>query len=150
MKPAARSASRWRSSIQGTNTLIVASSDLSHYHPYDEAVTLDRKTLQAIEEWDYLSLSRNLERQVWEACGGGPIVATMIASERLGASHAKLLKYANSGDVTNDRSRVVGYGAIAIVKNPPPGRETESKFSLGTAGEGETARDRAPVGGSRG
>jgi MEMO1 family protein len=103
--------------VQGTNTLIVASSDLSHYHPYDEAVTLDHKTLNAILEWDYLSLSRNLERQVWEACGGGPVVATMIACERLGASHAKLLKYANSGDATNDKRRVVGYGAVAIVRN---------------------------------
>ena len=46
----------------GTNTLIVASSDLSHYHTYDEAVKLDHKTLKAIEEYDYFDLSRNLER----------------------------------------------------------------------------------------
>ena len=65
-------------------TLIVASSDLSHYHPYGEAVTEDHKTLQAIEEWDYFNLSINSERRVWEACGGGGIVAAMIAAERLG------------------------------------------------------------------
>ncbi len=75
--------------IQGPDTLLVASSDLSHFHPYDIAVKLDRKTLQAIEEWDYLSMSRNFELRVWEACGGGPIVAAMIAAERLGANRAR-------------------------------------------------------------
>src|ERR1019366_5298817 len=102
--------------VAGTNTLIIASSDLSHYHTYDEAVKLDHKTLKAIEEYDYFDLSRNLELRVWEACGGGPIVATMIAAERLGATQAKLLHYANSGDTAGDHSRVVGYGAVALVK----------------------------------
>jgi AmmeMemoRadiSam system protein B/AmmeMemoRadiSam system protein A len=105
--------------IQGSDTLIVASSDLSHYHPYDEAVGLDRKVLTAIEEWDYLSLSQNTEHGTWEACGGGPIVATMIAAERLGANRVWLLKYANSGDTTGDRSRVVGYSAFGLVRESP-------------------------------
>jgi len=117
--------------IQGTNTLIVASSDLSHYHPYDEAVKLDRKTLKAIEEYDYFDLAQNLERRVWEACGGGPVVATMIAAERLGAKQAKLLKYANSGDTAaGDRSRVVGYGAVAFVKTTGNANSAEAPFSL--------------------
>jgi hypothetical protein len=98
------------------DTLIVASSDLSHYHPYDEAVKIDHKTLNAIQAWDYYSMSRNFQTRVWEACGGAPIVATMIAAERMGANQAKLLKYANSGDVTGDKSRVVGYSAWALVK----------------------------------
>ncbi len=102
----------------GSNTLIVASSDLSHFHPSDTAVTIDRKTLRAITEWDYLSMSQNFATEVWEACGGGPIVAAMIASERLGANEARLLKYANSGDTTGDRSSVVGYGAVALMKSP--------------------------------
>jgi hypothetical protein len=101
--------------LKGTNTLIVASSDLSHYHTYDEASAMDHKTLKAISEWDYLSLSQNFERRIWEACGGGPIVSTMIAAERLGANQAKILKYANTGDVTGDNSRVVGYGAVALL-----------------------------------
>lgn len=104
--------------VRGTNTLIVASSDLSHYHPYGDAVRIDHKTLKAIEEWDYLSLARNFQAEIWEACGGGPIVAAMIAAERLGANRAEVLKYANSGDVTGDRSRVVGYGAVAFSKTP--------------------------------
>jgi AmmeMemoRadiSam system protein B/AmmeMemoRadiSam system protein A len=101
--------------VKGTSTLIVASSDLSHFHTYDEASKMDHKTLKAISDWDYLSLSQNFERRIWEACGGGPIVSTMIAAERLGANQAKILKYANTGDVTGDHSRVVGYGAVAFL-----------------------------------
>ncbi len=104
--------------LAGPETLIVASSDLSHFHSYDEASALDRKTLNAIGEWDYLSMSRNFEQRIWEACGGGPIVAAMMAAERLGATQAKVLRYANTGDVTGDRSRVVGYGAVALLADP--------------------------------
>src|SRR5664279_855862 len=103
--------------IRDSDTLLVASSDLSHYHPYDEASTIDHNTLHAIEAWDYYDLSRNLQSRVWEACGGGPIVAAMMAAERLGANRAELLMYANSGDVTGDRSRVVGYSAFALYKS---------------------------------
>ena len=116
--------------IAGSNTLIVASSDLSHYHTYDQAVAEDLKTLNAIGEYDYFDLARNLEMQVWEACGGGPIVATMIAAERLGANQAKVLHYANTGDVTGDHSRVVGYGAVALVK-AAGGKSAEAPFALG-------------------
>ncbi len=116
--------------LQGTNSLIVASSDLSHYHRYDDAVKLDHKTLKAIEEYDYFDLARNLETRAWEACGGGPIVAAMIAAERLGANQAKLLHYANTGDVTGDRSRVVGYGAVAFVKAPAAAKNDDAAFSL--------------------
>jgi hypothetical protein len=114
---------------KGGNTLIVASSDLSHYHPYDEAVTMDHKTLGALAVWDYFSMSRNFEARVWEACGGAPIVAAMIAAERMGADQTKVLKYANSGDTSGDRSRVVGYSADVFVK-APAGKAVETPFSL--------------------
>ncbi len=112
------------------NTLILASSDMSHYHPYDEAETIDHKTLKAIEEWDYFNMSGNFEQRVWEACGGGGIVAAMIAAERLGANRAIILKYANSGDVTPDKSRVVGYGAEAFVKEAAPRGSKGAEFKL--------------------
>jgi MEMO1 family protein len=115
--------------IQGTDTLIVASSDLSHYHPYDEAVSIDHKTLKAIESWDYFNMSRNFGRRIWEACGGGPIVAAMIASERLGGNKAAVLQYANSGDTSGERSQVVGYGAVALRQEPGTG-SGEKSFSL--------------------
>jgi len=114
---------------KGGETLIVASSDLSHYHPYNEAVKIDRKTLNALTAWDYYSMSRNFQTRTWEACGGAPIVAAMIAAERLGARKATVLKYANSGDVTGDRSRVVGYSADVFVK-AQPGAAVDVPFSL--------------------
>jgi MEMO1 family protein len=122
--------------IQDSNTLIVASSDLSHYHPYDEAVKIDHKTLNALQAWDYFSMSQNFGMRVWEACGGAPIVAAMIAAERMGANQALVLKYANSGDTTGDHSRVVGYSAVALVKAQSRSA-AEHPFSLGARDKSE-------------
>jgi AmmeMemoRadiSam system protein B/AmmeMemoRadiSam system protein A len=114
--------------IDGPETVIVASSDLSHFHGYDRAVQLDRKVLNAIEGWDYLTLSRNLELRVWEACGGGPIATAMIAAELMGATESRILKYANSGDVPfGDKDSVVGYAAAAF-----SGSEPEDAIDLDT------------------
>ncbi len=118
-----------------SQTLILVSSDLSHYHPYDYATKVDHQTLQAIVDWDYLSLSRNFtlwERgvQTWEACGGGPIVAAMIAAEGLGATHVQILKYANSGDTTAKKTRVVGYGAVAILREASADASKSTEFAL--------------------
>jgi hypothetical protein len=115
---------------QRAQTLIVISSDLSHYHPYDDAVRIDHQTLQAIEEWDYLSLWRNFVTRTWEACGAAPIVAGMIAAERLGATHAQVLKYLNSGDTTHDKSRVVGYGAVTITQAKPEAVKKSAEITL--------------------
>ncbi|MGO9404157.1 MAG: AmmeMemoRadiSam system protein B [Terriglobales bacterium] len=112
-----------------SDTLILASSDLSHYHPYDDAVKIDHKTLNALQAWDYFSMSRNFQARIWEACGGAPIVAAMIAAERMGANQAVVLKYANSGDTTGDHSRVVGYSADVFLK-APSGKTVEPQFSL--------------------
>ncbi len=102
--------------IQGPETIIVASSDLSHYHPQQEASRMDGKMMQALEHWDYRALASNFQLRVWEACGGGPIIATMIAAEKLGANRAQVLKYATSGDTAGDQQRVVGYAAVAFTK----------------------------------
>jgi hypothetical protein len=118
------------------STLIVASSDLSHYHPYDEAVKIDHKTLKALESWDYFSMSRNFQSRVWEACGGAPIVAAMIAAERMGATQARVLKYANSGDTAGDHSRVVGYSADVFVKTQSS-KAADPPFSLSDSEKSE-------------
>lgn len=110
-------------------TLILVSSDLSHYHTYNEAESMDHKTLHALADWDYFSMFRNFESRVWEACGGAPIIAAMIAAERLGANQATVLRYANSGDIAGDRSRVVGYSADVFVK-AANGGAPERPFSL--------------------
>jgi AmmeMemoRadiSam system protein B len=97
------------------NVLLVASSDLSHYHPYDEAVMLDNRVISALEQFNSEAFLDELEAHSFEACGGGPIVAVMNAAQQLGASETKILYYCNSGDVTGDKSGVVGYLAAAFL-----------------------------------
>lgn len=97
--------------VKGKNVLLVASSDLSHFHTYEKAVELDRIVLQHIERFNPAGLNDDLKEGRVEACGGGPILSVMWAAKSLGANKGKVLKYLNSGDVTGDRSRVVGYAA---------------------------------------
>ena len=102
--------------VKGRNVLLIASSDLSHFHSYDKAVELDKVVLNHIERFDPEGLNRDLRQGRCEACGGGPILSIMLAAKALGANKGKVLKYLNSGDVTGDRSRVVGYAAGVFYK----------------------------------
>ncbi len=106
---------------RGMNVLLVASTDLSHFHAYDEAVRLDRVVLDRVAAYDYEGLAEDLRTRKCEACGGGPIITVMMAARQLGASKAMNLAYANSGDVTGDRSSVVGYFAAALVEEASVG-----------------------------
>lgn len=96
--------------------LLVASTDLSHFHPYDEAKRLDGLVAERVAAFDPEGLWQDLASRKSEACGGGPTVAVMLAAKRLGADQSILLHYANSGDVTRDRRSVVGYLAAALVR----------------------------------
>ena len=116
--------------LKGKNALIVASTDLSHFHPYDEAVRLDNIVMDHVNSFDPEELHADLASKVCEACGGGPVLATMLAAKGLGADKAKVLKYANSGDVTGDKSGVVGYMAAVIYDSEAAAegrRESEEK-----------------------
>jgi AmmeMemoRadiSam system protein B len=95
--------------------LLVASSDLSHYHPYDEAVMLDNRVISELEKFNPETFIDKIEEHSFEACGGGPIAAVMSAARQLGANKAEILYYCNSGDITGDKSGVVGYLAAAFV-----------------------------------
>ena len=97
--------------------LLVASTDLSHFHRYSEAVRLDKLVLDRIAALDPEGLAAILANQEAEACGGGPVSAVMIAARALGAKRATVLKYMNSGDVTGDHGEVVGYGAAAFLRS---------------------------------
>lgn len=103
------------STLKGTNTLIVASTDLSHFHEEKEARKLDHAVQNAIEAYDPDELIDTLSSGRGEACGGGPVAATMIASRRLGGSEVRFLDYNTSGATTSDFSEVVGYLSAAIV-----------------------------------
>jgi len=98
--------------------LVVASSDLSHFHPYQQAKQLDQVVLDKVNGFDPRGLSDSLASGECEACGGGPMVTAMLIARRLGANQSRVLHYANSGDVTGDHSGVVGYMAAALWVNP--------------------------------
>ena len=90
----------------GPETLLVVSSDLSHYHRYADAQALDRATAAAI-----LSLSATLVHE--QACGATPVNALLLSAREHGL-RPKLLDLRNSGDTAGDRSRVVGYASFAF------------------------------------
>ena len=90
----------------GDETLVVISSDLSHYHSYDSAREIDRGTVKAIVDFDS-------EISHERACGATPISGLLLAAKRRGLA-ARLLDCRNSGDTAGDKRRVVGYASFAV------------------------------------
>jgi MEMO1 family protein len=116
--------------LRGANVLIVASTDLSHFHDDTEATMLDEDFQKRLALFDPALLLKGLASGSNEACGGGPVVSAMIAARSLGATKCVVLAYANSGDVTGDRSSVVGYLSAAMVEEK--GGSHESKAAKGS------------------
>jgi AmmeMemoRadiSam system protein B len=101
--------------LAGRAVLLVASSDLSHYQPASVANRIDAAVVDHVKGFDPEALMQRLETQSNVACGGGPVVAVMKAARALGADHATVLKYADSGDAgEHDKSHVVGYLSAAL------------------------------------
>lgn len=108
--------------IKEKNVLLIASSDLSHYPNYEDAKFVDQKVIDAILNGDVenfekeiLSLQKmKIENALTFACGQDSIKTVMLVAKKLGAKEIKLLKYANSGEVSGDLSKVVGYSAIGF------------------------------------
>lgn len=109
--------------LGGRSALIVASSDLSHYPSYDDAVRVDHATLGSIAALDADRLEQVIRRSMEAgfpnlstcACGEGPIRVAMAAAKDLGATGGVVVSYANSGDAAvGSRDRVVGYGAVML------------------------------------
>jgi AmmeMemoRadiSam system protein B len=92
--------------------LLVASSDLSHFHSDSQAEELDGRTLELVAGFDPRALHEGLRSGQAEACGGGPIAAVMLAAAALGATRAAVVDYTHSGRITGDHHSVVGYGAV--------------------------------------
>ena len=99
------------------STLIVGSSDLSHFHPASTARRLDGEMLARLESFDPQALLRAEDEGVGFACGKGALAAVLWATRDLGADIVRLLAYGTSGDVTGDDDSVVGYGAAAIYRS---------------------------------
>lgn len=94
--------------------LFVFSTDLSHYHPYEDAVRRDTDTVNAIVFETAEAVHRLFAHGALEACGRGPITAALFLAQRLGYPERRRLLYKNSGDTAGDKSRVVGYGSIGM------------------------------------
>jgi AmmeMemoRadiSam system protein B/AmmeMemoRadiSam system protein A len=121
--------------------LIIASSDMSHYPSYEDAIRVDTATLAAIETMNSQTLLATTIDNMTEGvpslstclCGQGPVLTAMKAAHRLGANQVTILQYANSGDspfVAVDRSRVVGYGAVMFWRYEPPDLSADEKAKL--------------------
>lgn len=102
--------------------LIIASSDMSHYHPYEQAIKIDNLVIQKIKNYDLDGLQKIIERKEGELCGASA-VSTLLWTFAQENSQAKFLKYANSGDVVADKNRVVGYSSFAIIEEEKMGGE---------------------------
>ncbi|PWB76326.1 hypothetical protein C3F09_00630 [candidate division GN15 bacterium] len=114
--------------LKDTNTLLVASTDLSHFHPEKTANRLDAGVRKAIEQFDPSLLMETLDSGKGEACGGGPVSAVMMAAKRTGGKEVKFLDYTTSGATTGDFDEVVGYLSAVIVQE----RNRVHKATVGT------------------
>jgi AmmeMemoRadiSam system protein B/AmmeMemoRadiSam system protein A len=125
--------------LPGRRAAVVASSDLSHYPTYDDALVVDGATLGAIETFDPARvretrealMARGFSNLATCACGEGPILVTMRVAQGLGADTVTVLRYANSGDSPyGDRNQVVGYGAVMFWRYEPPDLTRERREEL--------------------
>jgi MEMO1 family protein len=111
--------------LKDKKALIIASSDLSHYHSYDEAKKIDVNSVRSFEAGDEKNILK------CEACGAGPISAMLIATKNMGANQFKILKYATSGDIPGgDKRRVVGYMSGISVKSEETNNQPAVGFDL--------------------
>jgi AmmeMemoRadiSam system protein B len=102
--------------LRDSAALLVASTDLSHYHHQTVANRLDRELLRRVEAFDPDAMLRAEQEGVGEACGIGALAAVLWAARELGGDRVRVLEYRTSGDVTGDLDRVVGYAAGVVTR----------------------------------
>lgn len=102
------------------DVLVVASTDLSHFHPFNEAAAIDQQTLNYLNNFDAEGLWNSSSRADLRMCGLVPVVTALLYAQGRGASNIKILKYANSGEVTGDLVSVVGYASAVIYRRENP------------------------------
>ncbi len=111
-------------------TLIIASTDLSHYHGYQQAVDMDGKIISAIEGLSVVKAGELIQSGKSEMCGAVPVVIAMEVAKRHGGNRGRLFKYANSGDITKQMDRVVGYASIGLFRGGYRDEEKKELLSL--------------------
>jgi len=102
--------------LSGKNSLIIASTDMTHYEPHEQAQRKDKMAIDAVAKMDEELYYSTVESQNISTCGYGPTVAVITAAKLLGAKRAQLLCYKTSGDVISDFSSVVGYASMSFTK----------------------------------
>jgi AmmeMemoRadiSam system protein B len=100
--------------LPADDTIILASSDLSHGHPHEIAKKMDGIAADAINAFDDNMLWREIQEGQTEMCGYGPAIVALKTARSLGAREAKVLLYRNSGDISGDYLSVVGYLSAII------------------------------------
>jgi AmmeMemoRadiSam system protein B/AmmeMemoRadiSam system protein A len=100
--------------LKGKNVLLVASTDMSHFHPEKEARRLDKVFETALVKFDAGELIDVVTRGKCEACGFGPVTAVVETAKRLGAEQVNIISYDTSGATTGDFAEVVGYLSAVI------------------------------------
>lgn len=95
---------------------VLASSDWTHYAPQEEALSKDKQALEAALQMNEKRFQEIIEERAVSACGYGPVTAMIHAAKIRGAGSGKLLSYQTSGDITGDKSAVVGYAAASFEK----------------------------------
>ena len=98
----------------GSDSIIVASSDMTHYENRKAARKKDEEAIGQILKLDPLGLIKTVERNNISMCGYVPTAMMIMSALKLGASKAELIEYADSGDVTGDTDQVVGYAGILV------------------------------------
>jgi AmmeMemoRadiSam system protein B len=102
--------------LKDKNSVVIASSDMTHYEPHELAEKKDKMVLRVAEKIDAQQYYAIVRAQRVSTCGYGPVVAAITAAKMLGARKGRLLCYKTSGDVTGDYSSVVGYAALSFTK----------------------------------
>jgi len=102
--------------LDATNTVVIASSDMTHYEPAKTAAAKDQAALKAVTDMDAKRFYETVETRNITACGYAPITALITYAKGVNAKEADLLSYHNSGDTTGDYSSVVGYAAVSFRK----------------------------------
>jgi AmmeMemoRadiSam system protein B len=100
--------------IEDRPVALIASSDFTHYEPHEVAARQDRAAIEQVLRLDLEGFYELIKRHSISICGFGPIAAVAEAARILGLGNGRLLKYATSGEVSGDRSAVVGYAGIAF------------------------------------
>ena len=103
-----------RSAGGPAEVLLVASTDMSHYVSAEHARSQDRLAIERVLALDPEGLYRTVRAERISMCGFIPTTVALVAARELGAAEAELIRYGNSGEVSGDHERVVGYAGIVV------------------------------------